>query len=64
MEEKEVMLLVILSLNAITTCLLVGKITLIEKAKKDTPYDILYQIVYPAIGFCIGTILAYVIKSV
>ncbi len=62
MSAKEAMGIVMNALNVIAICLILGKVTNIEKGKKDTPYDLLYRMVYPAAGLCIGTILAYLIK--
>lgn len=61
---KEFMIPSAVFLNTIAICLLAGKITQMEKEKKDTLYELLYRIVYPIMGFAIGTMIAYFIKSV
>lgn len=59
MMKKEAMLLCAVTANAFCLLLLICKNYGIEKGKKDTPCDLLYQMVYPLIGISIGTILAY-----
>lgn len=62
MKGPIVMILCTAVANTICNALITGKISKIEKNKKDTPYDVVYQMVYPLIGIGIGTILACLIK--